>query len=72
LTGKGPLVKRAQPLQAGWMSEESPHSAAKPSREERLAAKLRENLKRRKQQARALDSGDSPAEDTLPKAPEGG
>jgi hypothetical protein len=27
---------------------------AKPSREERLAAKLRENLKRRKAQARAL------------------
>ena len=34
----------------------------KPSREERLAAKLRENLKRRKQQARALHAGDrSPA-----------
>lgn len=26
----------------------------KPTREERLAAKLRENLKRRKQQARAI------------------
>jgi hypothetical protein len=36
------------------------------SREERLAAKLRENLKRRKQQARAVESrGDS-----LPKPPE--
>jgi hypothetical protein len=29
----------------------------KPSREERLAAKLRENLHRRKAQARALDAG---------------
>jgi hypothetical protein len=30
----------------------------KPSREERLAAKLRENLRRRKAQARALDPGE--------------
>jgi hypothetical protein len=37
-----------------------------PSREERLAAKLRENLKRRKAQARQLDHG---ASDPLPKAP---
>ena len=29
----------------------------KPTREERLAAKLRENLHRRKAQSRALDSG---------------
>jgi hypothetical protein len=35
----------------------------KASREERLAAKLRENLRRRKAQAKALD-GDKP---TLPK-----
>jgi hypothetical protein len=34
----------------------------KPSREERLAAKLRENLKRRKAQARAQNSA-------LPKPP---
>jgi hypothetical protein len=34
------------------------------SREERLAAKLRENLRRRKAQARAL--GDSDATQTLP------
>jgi hypothetical protein len=35
-------------------------SAEKPpqSREERLAAKLRENLKRRKAQARALDEAE--------------
>ena len=37
---------------------------AKPNREERLAAKLRENLRRRKAQAKALDGGDKP---TLPK-----
>ena len=36
------------------------------SREERLAAKLRENLKRRKQQARDLEQGDNAA---LPKSP---
>ena len=38
----------------------------KLSREERLAAKLRENLRRRKAQARALDGRES----TLPKPPE--
>ncbi len=37
---------------------------AKPSREERLAAKLRENLRRRKAQARALEGGETPS---LPK-----
>jgi hypothetical protein len=37
---------------------------AKPTREERLAAKLRENLRRRKAQARALDGVEKP---TLPK-----
>ena len=36
----------------------------KPTREERLAAKLRENLRRRKAQARAFDSSDKAA---LPK-----
>ena len=30
----------------------------KPTREERLAAKLRENLRRRKAQARAIESPD--------------
>ena len=38
-----------------------------PTREERLAAKLRENLKRRKAQARALD-GEAPTGTSLPKA----
>jgi hypothetical protein len=32
-------------------------------REERLAAALRENLRRRKAQARELDSGEKPAKD---------
>ena len=38
--------------------------AQPPSREERLAAKLRENLKRRKAQARMLEDAAEPA---LPK-----
>jgi hypothetical protein len=40
----------------------------KLTREERLAAKLRENLHRRKAQARAIDNPD----DSLPKKPERG
>lgn len=41
------------------------------SREERLAAKLRENLRRRKAQARAASQplGDSGATETLPNRP---
>jgi len=54
------------------MSEQSPRLGQPPTREERLAAKLRENLRRRKQQARALDSAEEQQDDTLPKAPEGG
>ena len=45
----------------------------KPSREERLAAKLRENLRRRKAQSREL--GESVAHslgDALPKSRDGG
>jgi hypothetical protein len=38
------------------------------TREERLAARLRDNLRRRKAQARALDRRD----DALPKPPERG
>ena len=42
----------------------------KPSREQRLAAKLRENLHRRKAQARAAGSGAAPGESPdLPKPP---
>ena len=71
LTGKGALVKHAQSMQAGRMSEQSPRPAPKPTREERLAAKLRENLRRRKHQARALESEQDAGDDALPKAPEG-
>ena len=39
----------------------------KPTREERLAQRLRENLRRRKAQARAIEGRD----DGLPKPPEG-
>ena len=53
------------------MREQNPPASPAPTREERLAAKLRENLKRRKQQARALDPQAEAGEDTLPKAPEG-
>jgi hypothetical protein len=46
------------------MNEDSP----KRTREERLAAKLRENLRRRKEQARAQRQGD----DSLPKRQDDG
>jgi hypothetical protein len=46
------------------MSEDKPPA----TREERLAARLRENLRRRKAQARERDQRD----DSLPKAPERG
>ena len=46
---------------------EKPLPPAKPTREERLAAALRENLRRRKAQTREFD-----AADTLPKADESG
>jgi len=51
-----------------------PMSEGRPpaTREERLAAKLRENLRRRKSQARALESRDDGGDDGLPKAPERG
>jgi hypothetical protein len=39
----------------------------KPSREERLAAKLRENLRRRKAQAREMGSLADAEQDSLPK-----
>jgi len=40
------------------------------SREERLAAKLRENLRRRKAQSRALDESDAPTETLSNRADE--
>ena len=50
--------------------ENKPHEAAATAREDRLAVKLRENLRRRKAQARALDPhGDHGDDDALPKAP---
>ena len=44
------------------------------TREERLAAKLRENLRRRKAQSRAASqpNDDSPGPQPLPKCPRGG
>lgn len=44
------------------MNDDAP---AKPTREERLAARLRENLRRRKAQARDLRQSNDP----LPKLP---
>ena len=58
-------------MQSRRMSEQNHQPGQKPTREERLAAKLRENLRRRKQQARALESHATPEDDALPKAPEG-
>lgn len=40
------------------------------SREERLAARLRENLKRRKAQARALEAGAGAADATKSESPD--
>jgi hypothetical protein len=59
-----PLVKHAQARQRTAMDDDK----GKLTREERLAAQLRENLRRRKAQARALDARD----DGLPKPPERG
>ena len=51
------------------MSDTPPPSPPQPSREERLAAKLRENLRRRKAQARELGSAEETGGEALPKAP---
>ena len=54
------------------MSEEPrKNMSSAKAREERLAAKLRENLRRRKAQARALDESDAPTE-TLSNPPSAG
>jgi hypothetical protein len=55
------LSTRRDNAKAFRMSEDTRKNL---SREERLAAKLRENLRRRKAQARAL--GDSDATESLP------
>jgi hypothetical protein len=51
-----------------------PMREAKPpmTREERLAARLRENLRHRKAQARARERAAEDGDDGLPKAPERG
>jgi hypothetical protein len=57
------------------MREEPRKNVSSPTaREERLAAKLRENLRRRKAQARAVSGqpGDSEATETLPKSGDAG
>jgi hypothetical protein len=66
---KAGLSVRASQATKRWMSD----IPAKPTRDERLAAKLRENLQRRKAQSRLLEpkgatepKGDSP---DLPKPP---
>ena len=41
--------------------------AAKPTREERLAARLRENLRRRKAQSRAMDAAKPPLSKEQPE-----
>jgi len=51
------------------MSKAPAPSSVQPSREERLAAKLRENLRRRKAQARELDPLAETGGEPLPKPP---
>ena len=57
------------------MARQPDPNPGKAAREERLAAKLRENLHRRKAQARAVDAGIGPAPETendsgaLPNSP---
>lgn len=58
------LKSRVLKANAFRMSEDARKNM---SREERLAAKLRENLRRRKAQARAL--GESGVTETLPNRP---
>ncbi len=66
MTARGGNVK--QGLSLGPTAATNPAmNEPKPTRDERLAAKLRENLRRRKAQARELGGpADSP---DLPKAP---
>ena len=49
-----------------------PKSDESKAREQRLAAKLRENLKRRKGQAKARNAGNAGAERPAPPPPAGG
>ena len=63
LASTGPIVKRSGRMQDAPMSARED----KPDRDERLAAKLRENLRRRKAQARSRNATDSGGESALPK-----
>jgi len=47
----------------------APEKPKPPSREERLAAALRENLRRRKAQARARDAAEAPPKPDSPEKP---
>ena len=86
MIGRRGIVKRCLPfvaspaISAGMDRTENLPSPGKSgasaaSREERLAAKLRENLRRRKAQARAIDAAEHISENTsgesdaLPKTP---
>ena len=62
LTGRLALVNHFRPLQAVAMDDR------KLTREERLAAKLRENLRLRKAQARALVDGPGGGDAGAPEA----
>src|SRR5690606_12113249 len=69
LSQGGGLVKRARLRQARPVAR----TDDKAEREARLAAKLRENLRRRKAQSRALDSnGQDQDARALPKGERGG
>ena len=63
------LVKHSRLRQALYMSD----APGKSDREDRLAAKLRENLRKRKAQARHLSrDSDETGSDPLPKQQDGG
>ena len=59
LAGAACLSSTAGCGRQAWMSDAND----KPTREERLAAKLRENLRRRKSQVRELDKPTLPKKD---------
>jgi len=56
--------KAFHPMDQHSPTSTPPPGIAAPTREERLAAKLRENLRRRKAQARALDGDQSRSSQT--------
>ena len=67
------LVKARLPSVAfGGIALPMSENSKSLSREERLAAKLRENLRRRKAQSRAVAARGQAARDTLPKQDEPG